>query len=88
MSGPCLCGDPYCGRCFPGNDGGDSERAVQELMDAIYEAAWTAPQVRALHLLLPSILEVVRMVERRSFDLGREVGREEQEEKSRHVAEG
>lgn len=18
MSGPCLCGDPYCGRCFPG----------------------------------------------------------------------
>jgi hypothetical protein len=29
--GPCLCGDPYCQRCFPGNDGGAMEAALDKL---------------------------------------------------------
>lgn len=31
MSGPCLCGDPGCGRCFPGGEALDraSEKAIE-----------------------------------------------------------
>lgn len=30
VSGPCLCGDPYCGRCFP-------QPVEEEDPDAYYE---------------------------------------------------
>lgn len=35
MTGPCLCGDPACGRCFPS---GQPVFRVQDLIDTI--AAW------------------------------------------------
>ena len=31
--GPCLCGDPYCNSCFPGNDGGAGEAIADWLID-------------------------------------------------------
>lgn len=35
MSGPCLCGDPYCGSCFPGNDGGAFEEFILSLEEEL-----------------------------------------------------
>lgn len=37
MSGPCLCGDPYCGSCFPGNDGGAFEELMINLEEELSE---------------------------------------------------
>lgn len=36
MTGPCLCGDPECGRCFPG---GQRRFVAVDLADAV--AAWS-----------------------------------------------
>ena len=32
MSEPCLCGDPYCGSCFPGQAGGCRLEAVDDII--------------------------------------------------------
>jgi hypothetical protein len=37
--GPCLCGDPLCGRCFPG--AAEWEAARDELDRVLAEAGWT-----------------------------------------------
>ena len=37
MSGPCLCGDPYCGRCFP-------DPIVGECKTCDGNGEWTASQ--------------------------------------------
>jgi hypothetical protein len=37
MSGPCLCGDPECPRCFPGNDSWRAkqyQRALSQIANA------------------------------------------------------
>jgi hypothetical protein len=39
MSGPCLCGDPYCGRCFPGQA---ATLAMEEAWDEHAEEAGLA----------------------------------------------
>lgn len=30
MTGPCLCGDPYCQRCFPGNNAAAMDKLEAE----------------------------------------------------------
>lgn len=42
MSGPCLCGDPYCGRCFPG--GAQIEAAEEQAMEAFSKAGLRAEE--------------------------------------------
>lgn len=42
MNGPCLCGDPYCGRCFPG--GAALEAAVEKALEAFDKAGLRAEE--------------------------------------------
>lgn len=52
MSGPCLCGDPYCGRCFGGGDydppdacphcGAPNADENGEVLDATYDTCGRA----------------------------------------------
>jgi hypothetical protein len=36
MSEPCLCGDPYCGRCFPGRQGDEDQEVCVRCRVSLY----------------------------------------------------
>lgn len=60
MSGPCVCGDPYCPRC------GDPERAKAELAaerlaDTVVELNATEEEVEMLIKIVPVILDLWRI---------------------------
>lgn len=48
MSGPCLCGDPYCNSCFPGNDGGSLEAAEDWTIGTLQKAKLSPDEYRVV----------------------------------------
>lgn len=63
-AGPCLCGDPFCGRCFPQGDDDDSEF----LYVSSYELTQRLKHLNAVGLTVDNAIAraaVVRALRRR-----------------------
>lgn len=60
MTGPCLCGDPECGRCFPGRR---PVFHVQDLADALAAWAYRRGTVRETNLASLDPADVAILVE-------------------------
>lgn len=46
--GPCLCGDPYCQRCFPGNDGGAMEEAMDKFFEDLNKEQFSIDEIKLM----------------------------------------
>jgi hypothetical protein len=59
MTGPCLCGDPYCPRC--GNpERAAAEEAEERLLDELGELDMAVDEYELLRKIAPNIIEAFR----------------------------
>jgi hypothetical protein len=56
MTGPCLCGDPYCGRC--GNPGlAEAEAAEEAIMEEVAKAARVGVRYDTMQAVIVALRE-------------------------------